>query len=207
MVKADGVGSVGNSLTDDATGKSFCAMYRSLEEVLDKGNPFSKIVIVRSAVPSRELGHLPGSVDEKMEIYELPYIQICHTLFGRQDAYQRLKEAKNIEFIPTSYVRGMTLDNCVVLFDEVQNCTYQEISSVVTRIGYNSKLIMCGDIKQNDLLYKKTDTTGYSKFIDIARSMEEFTEIVFNIDDIVRSDLVKSFIIAEEVYESGKNIT
>ena len=138
-------------------------------------------------------------------------VQTCalpiYTLFGRPDAYQRLKEAKNIEFIPTSYVRGMTLDNCVVLFDEVQNCTYQEISSVVTRIGYNSKLIMCGDIKQNDLLYKKSDTTGYSKFIDIARSMEEFTEIVFNIDDIVRSDLVKSFIIAEEVYESGKNIT
>lgn len=185
------------------TGKSFIAIYKALEEVMDKGNPYSKLIIVRSAVPTRELGHLPGTVLDKMEIYELPYVQICNTLFGRKDAYTRLKEQKYIEFIPTSYIRGMTLDNCIVVFDEIQSNTYHEIASVITRIGQDSKIILCGDIKQNDLLYKKNDTSGYHKFIDIARSMDEFSEIVFNIDDIVRSDLVKSFIIAEEVYESG----
>lgn len=183
------------------TGKTICAMYKALEEVLDKGNPFSKLIIVRSAVPTRDLGHLPGSVDEKMEIYELPFVQICSSLFNRADAYQRLKEQHVITFIPTSYIRGMTFDNAVVIFEEIQSNTYHEISSLMQRIGHQSKLILCGDLKQNDLLYKKNDTSGLGKFLEIARLMDEFTEISFTVDDIVRSSLVKSWIMAEEQYE------
>lgn len=189
------------------TGKSFIGMYKILEEVMDKGNPYSKLIIVRSAVPTRDQGFLPGSLEEKMEVYEEPYFMIAQALFGRKDAYQRLKEQGYVEFISTTALRGCTFDNAIVMFDEIQNANYQEISTVITRIGSHSKLIMCGDFKQNDLIYKKNDVSGFIKFIEIARTMEEFTEISFNIDDIVRSDLVKSWIIAEEVYESnGKNV-
>lgn len=188
------------------SGKSYIAMYKILEEIMDKGNPYSKLVIVRSAVPTRDQGFLPGTLSDKMEVYEEPYDMIAQSLFSRKDAYSRLKEQSYVEFISTSNLRGCTFDNAIVMFDEIQNANYAEISTVITRIGNNSKLIMCGDFKQNDLIYKKNDTSGFIKFIQIAKTMDEFTEIVFNIDDIVRSDLVKSWIIAEEVYESnGKN--
>jgi phosphate starvation-inducible PhoH-like protein len=186
------------------SGKSFIAMYKILEEIMDKGNSYSKLVIVRSAVPTRDQGFLPGTLSDKMEVYEEPYDMIAQSLFGRKDAYSRLKEQSYVEFISTSNLRGCTFDNAIVMFDEIQNANYAEISTVITRIGNNSKLIMCGDFKQNDLIYRKNDTSGFLKFIDIAKSMSEFTEIVFTIDDIVRSDLVKAWIIAEEVYESGK---
>ncbi len=188
------------------SGKSYIAMYKILEEVMDKGNPYSKLIIVRSAVPTRDQGFLPGTLSDKMEVYEEPYDMIAQSLFSRKDAYSRLKEQSYVEFISTSNLRGCTFDNAIVLFDEIQNANYAEISTVITRIGNNSKLIMCGDFKQNDLIYKKNDTSGFIKFITIAKTMDEFTEIVFTIDDIVRSNLVKSWIIAEEVFESnGKN--
>ena len=118
------------------TGKTFIALYKALEEVLDKANPFHKIIIVRSAVPSREVGHLPGDLDEKTEIYRQPYQQICHTLFGRPDAYQRLEEQHHIEFISTSFIRGMSFDDAIIIVDEMQNLTYEEIDTVMTRVGY-----------------------------------------------------------------------
>ena len=183
------------------TGKTFCAMYKALEEVLDRGNPFKKIIVVRSAVQSREIGHLPGDVTEKMEIYQQPYQQICETLFGRKDAYQRLSEQGYIEFISTSFIRGMSFDDAIIIVDEMQNLTFEEIDTVMTRVGYRSKIIWCGDYRQTDLNKKKNDMSGILKFFDIAMHMEAFTKIEFTPDDIVRSSLVKDYILAKLRYE------
>jgi phosphate starvation-inducible PhoH-like protein len=183
------------------TGKTFCAMYKALEEVLDKTNPFRKIIVVRSAVQSREIGHLPGDVTDKMEIYQQPYRQICETLFGRKDAYQRLEEQGYIEFISTSFIRGMSFDDAIIVVDEMQNMTFEEIDTVMTRVGYRSKIIWCGDYRQTDLNKKKNDVSGILKFFDIAHHMNAFTRIEFTADDIVRSSLVKDYILAKIKYE------
>ena len=183
------------------TGKTFVALYKALEEVLDKANPFNKIIIVRSAVPSREVGHLPGDIDEKTEIYRQPYQQICSTLFGRTDAYQRLEEQGHIDFISTSFIRGMSFDDAIILVDEMQNMTYEEIDTVMTRVGYRSKIIWCGDYRQTDLNKKKSDVSGILKFFDIAYHMSAFTKIEFTPNDIVRSSLVKEYILAKLKYE------
>ena len=183
------------------TGKTFIALYKAIEEVLDKSNPFNKIIIVRSAVPSREVGHLPGDLNEKTEIYRQPYQQICHTLFGRPDAYSRLEEQGHIEFISTSFIRGMSFDDAIIIVDEMQNLTYEEIDTVMTRVGYRSKIIWCGDYRQTDLNKKKNDMSGILKFFDIAQHMSAFTRIEFTPDDIVRSSLVKDYILAKLRYE------
>lgn len=183
------------------TGKTFVALYKALEEVLDKSNPFTKIIIVRSAVPSREVGHLPGDIDEKTEIYRQPYQQICDTLFGRTDAYQRLEEQGYIDFISTSFIRGMSFDDAIILVDEMQNMTFEEIDTVMTRVGYRSKIIWCGDYRQTDLNKKKSDVSGILKFFDIAYHMSAFTKIEFTPADIVRSSLVKEYILAKLKYE------
>lgn len=183
------------------TGKTFCAVYKALEEVLDRNNPFRKIILVRSAVQSREIGHLPGDVAEKMEIYQQPYQQICETLFGRKDAYQRLSEQGHIEFISTSFIRGMSFDDAIIIVDEMQNLTFEEIDTVMTRVGYRSKIIWCGDYRQTDLNKKKNDMSGILKFFDIAMHMGAFTRIEFTPDDIVRSSLVKDYILAKMQYE------
>jgi phosphate starvation-inducible protein PhoH len=183
------------------TGKTFIALYKALEEVLDKSNPFNKIIIVRSAVPSREVGHLPGDLNEKTEIYRQPYQQICTTLFGRNDAYQRLEEQHHIEFISTSFIRGMSFDDAIIIVDEMQNLTYEEIDTVMTRVGYRSKIIWCGDYRQTDLNKRKNDMSGILKFFEIAQHMKAFTRIEFTPDDIVRSSLVKDYILAKLRYE------
>jgi len=184
----------------DGTGKTFIAVYKALEEVLDKSNPFNKIILVRSAVQSREIGHLPGDVTEKMEIYQQPYRQICETLFGRSDAYQRLEEQGYIEFISTSFIRGMSFDDAIIIVDEMQNMNFEEIDTVMTRVGYRSKIIWCGDYRQTDLR-KSNDKSGILKFFDIAHHMGSFTRIEFTVDDIVRSSLVKDYILAKLKYE------
>jgi phosphate starvation-inducible PhoH-like protein len=183
------------------TGKTFIALYKAIEEVLDKSNPFNKIIIVRSAVQSRDMGHLPGDVGEKMEIYEQPYRQICETLFGRKDAYQRLEEQGHISFISTSFIRGMSFDDAIIIVDEMQNLNFEEIDTVMTRVGYRSKIIWCGDYRQTDLNKKKTDVTGILKFFDIAHHMHAFTRVEFTVDDIVRSSLVKDYILAKLKHE------
>jgi predicted ribonuclease YlaK len=185
------------------TGKTFCALYKAIEEVMDKSNPFSKIIVVRSAVQSREIGHLPGDVNEKMEIYQQPYRQICDTLFGRKDAWDRLEEQGHIEFISTSFIRGMSFDDAIIIVDEMQNMTYEEIDTVMTRVGYRSKIIWCGDYRQTDLNKKRNDVSGILKFFDIAYHMNAFTKIEFTVDDIVRSSLVKDYILAKLQYEDG----
>ena len=184
------------------TGKTFIALYKALEEVLDKSNPFNKIIIVRSAVQSREIGHLPGDVSEKMEIYQQPYRQICETFFGRKDAWDRLEEQGHIEFISTSFIRGMSFDDAIIIVDEMQNMNFEEIDTVMTRVGYRSKIIWCGDYRQTDLR-KAGDKTGILKFFDIAAKMQAFTRIEFTADDNVRSSLVKDYILAKLDYEDN----
>lgn len=178
------------------TGKTFCALYKAIEEVLDKGNTFNKIIVVRSAVQGREVGHLPGDIEEKMEIYEQPYRQICTTLFGRRDAWDRLVEQHHIEFMSTSFIRGMSFDDAIIIVDECQNMNWSEISTVMTRVGYRSKIIWCGDYRQTDLNKSKNDTTGIKQFLAVANSIKSFTHIEFTVDDIVRSSLVRDWIIA-----------
>ena len=182
------------------TGKTFIALYKAIEEVLDKNNPFNKIIVVRSAVQSREIGHLPGDVTEKMEIYQQPYRQICDTLFGRRDAWDRLEEQGFIQFISTSFIRGMSFDDAIIIVDEMQNKNFEEIDTVMTRVGYRSKIIWCGDYRQTDLR-KNNDKSGLLKFFDIAQHMSAFTRIEFTVDDIVRSSLVKDYILAKLKYE------
>lgn len=186
------------------TGKTFCALYKALEEVLDKSNPFNKIIIVRSAVQSREIGHLPGDVQEKMEIFQQPYRQICSTLFERRDAWDRLEEQGYVEFISTSFIRGMSFDDAIIIVDEMQNLNFEEIDTVMTRVGYRSKIIWCGDYRQTDLNRRKNDMTGILKFFDIAMHMSAFTRIEFTVDDIVRSSLVKDYIMAKMRFEDNQ---
>mgnify|MGYP003344878496 CR=1 FL=1 len=183
------------------TGKTFIALYKAIEEVLDKTNPFEKIIIVRSAVQSREIGHLPGDVSEKMEIYQQPYRQICETLFDRKDAWDRLEEQGHVTFISTSFIRGMSFDDAIIIVDEMQNMTFEEIDTVMTRVGYRSKIIWCGDYRQTDLNKKKNDVSGILKFFDIAHHMKAFTRFEFMPNDIVRSSLVKDYILAKLKFE------
>ena len=183
-------------LGSPGTGKTFIAAYKALEEVLAKDNPFKQLVIVRSAVQTREVGFLPGSLEEKAELYEMPYIEICTTLFGRNDAYQRLKEQGYVRFITTTAIRGISIDDAVILVDEVQNMTWAELSTVIGRVGHRSKIILCGDKFQNDLVRHKNDQSGLGQFLEVARTMSAYQEVVFTPEDIVRSSLVRDFIIA-----------
>ena len=146
------------------------------------------------------MGHLPGDVAEKMEIYQQPYKQICETLFGRSDAYQRLEEQGYVKFISTSFIRGMSFDDAIIIVDEMQNMNFEEIDTVMTRVGYRSKIMWCGDYRQTDLR-KANDKSGLLKFFDIAQHMQSFERIEFTVDDIVRSSLVKDYITAKLRYE------
>ena len=185
------------------TGKTFIALYRALEQVLQRGNPYKKVVVIRSAVPSREIGHLPGDETEKTAVYMQPYIDMCTALFPqKQQAFQRLIEQKYVEWMITSFVRGITLDNSIIIVDECQNMNDMEINSIITRVGHNSKIIFCGDFRQTDL-YKKGDLSGLQKFMVIAENMPSFRTIEFSEHDIVRSDLVKEYLIAKIRYEEA----
>ena len=179
-------------------GKTFLALLKSLEEVLDKNNSFDKIVVVRSAVQVRDQGFVPGDLEEKMQIYEQPYVEICNTLFGRPDAWQRLKEQSYARFISTTAIRGISIDDAIIIVDECQSMTWHELSSVITRTGHRSKIIFVGDLKQNDLVKTRNDVSGLQDFLRVAETMPEFTCINFTSDDIVRSNLTKSWIVACE---------
>lgn len=179
------------------TGKTYIAMYNAFQEILENNALVNKLVIVRSAVPSRDIGFLPGNEKDKVEVYSQPYQEICQDLFPRfgARAYIKLKEQNLVNFMVTSYVRGLTLDNCIVLVDEVQNLNDMELNSIMTRVGKNTKIIFCGDFRQTDLS-KKHDASGLKKFMQIANHMNSFRQVEFNVNDIVRSPLVKEYIIA-----------
>ena len=176
-------------------GKTFLSLYKSLEEVLDRDNSFKQVVVVRSAVQVRDQGFVPGDLDEKMEIYEQPYREISETLFGRKDAWDRLKENGYARFISTTAIRGISIDDAIIIVDECQSMTWHELSSVISRTGHRSKIIFVGDLKQNDLIKSRNDISGLSKFLEVLRTMPEYQSVEFTPDDIVRSSLVKSFIV------------
>ena len=182
------------------TGKTYISIGLGILDVLNKDIVQDKLVIVRSCVPSRDVGFLPGSLEEKSAIYELPYKQICSELFSRGDSYEILKQKNVINFITTSFVRGITLNNSIVIVDEFQNLTIEEIHTIMTRLGDNSRIIFCGDTKQTDFGIggKKQETSGFSKLLSIASQIDSFTNIEFFQEDIVRSELVKDWIIAKE---------
>jgi phosphate starvation-inducible protein PhoH len=179
------------------TGKTFVALYLALKSVINE-KTHRRVVIVRSAVPTRDIGFLPGSAAEKMRAYEAPYAAICAELFGRGDAYEVLKQKKLVEFIPTSFIRGVTIDDAVVIIEEGQNMSRQEIRSVVTRVGENSRVIVAADASQDDLTSKRySEESGIDWFIKVMKRMPCVSFIDFVVEDIVRSGFVKSFILAE----------
>lgn len=186
------------------TGKTYIAFYKALEEVMDRSNPYGKLVIIRSSVQGREMGHLPGDAAEKMNMFTEPYKQIAAEMFKRKDAWDRLVEQGFVEFLSTSFIRGTTFNNAIVILDESQNCTMHELDTIITRIGHTSKFFLCGDYRQVDLK-KRDDKSGLLDFLSILRNMGEFTEIEFGIDDIVRSSLVKNYIIAKTKWEDARD--
>jgi predicted ribonuclease YlaK len=177
-------------------GKTFLSMYRAIEEVLDKSNSFKQVVVVRSAVQVRDQGFVPGDLEEKMQIYEQPYIEIAETLFSRPDAWDRLKEQGYARFISTTAIRGISIDDAIIIVDECQSMTWHELSSVISRTGHRSKIIFVGDLKQNDLVKNRNDVSGLKQFLEVLSTMKEYQSVEFTPDDIVRSSLVKSFIVA-----------
>lgn len=177
------------------TGKSFIGMALALRDILADEPQYDKLILVRSFVASREIGHLPGTAEEKGQIYELQFQEIVNELMGRKEAYSKLKESGKIEFHPSSFLRGLTFNDCIVIVEEAQNFTWQELTTVMTRIGKNSKIIFCCDIAQNDLVQKKSDVSGLRDFITVTKNMPEFRHIRFTPEDIVRSGIVKSFIV------------
>lgn len=179
------------------TGKTWCSMYCAFKEVLIERN-YSKIVIIRSIVPTRDIGFLKGTLEEKVAIYEQPYKDICSDLFlpGIQDPYTKCKEQGIIEFMPTSFIRGTTINDAIIIIDEAQNLEFSEASSVITRVGKNSKLILCGDYYQSDL-QKKSEKDGYLNIKKILETMNDVDFIHFDTSDIVRSGFVKKFILAK----------
>jgi phosphate starvation-inducible protein PhoH len=181
------------------TGKSFISLYLALDEILncEEESVYEKVIIIRSVVPTRDVGFLPGSPKQKTEIYEAPYLAICSELFGRGDAYTVLKQRNDIEFISTSFIRGVTLNNCIIIVDEIANMTLHELDSVITRVGKNCRIVFSGDFRQSDFT-KESDKGGLHKFIEITKRMKSFEFIDFNENDIVRSSMVKDYIIQKD---------
>jgi len=177
------------------TGKTFISFYIGFDDII-KGL-FSKILVIRSAVPTRDIGYLPGNEEEKTRIYEEPYKDITRELFQRGDAYQTLREKKLIDFMTTSYIRGLTFNNCVIIVDECQNMSFHELDSIITRVGNNCRIIFCGDFFQSDL-----KQNGLKSFLAITKAMNEFDFIEFGISDIVRSDFVKNYLTCKHGFES-----
>jgi len=184
------------------TGKTFIALYKALKEVLNDYTPYEKIYIVRSLVATREIGFLPGDHEDKSSLYQIPYKKMVQSMFEMPDdnsyemLYDNLKAQETISFWSTSFIRGTTLDNAIVIIDEAQNLNFHELDSIITRIGQDSKIVFCGDQAQTDLI-RTNERTGILDFQRIIQNMEEFSLIEFGIDDIVRSGIVKSYLISK----------
>ena len=186
------------------TGKTFIAMALALEEVLDRESPYEKVIIVRSIVPTRDIGFLPGDEDEKKDAYTGPYRSIWRELLPREgDAWERLVEQHTVEFMSTSFIRGITINNAIIIVDEMQNMTGHELDTVITRVGRDCKFIMCGDYYQSDLKYRD-EKEGIIDFLDILRELKKFSVIEFEWTDIVRSGLVRDYIMTKEMRQRSK---
>ena len=177
------------------TGKTFLSMYLALNEVLTTED-VDKVYIIRSVVPTRDMGFLPGNARQKAAVYEAPYSAIATELFGRGDAYDILKNKNNVEFLSTSFIRGTTFRNCIIIADEINNMTFHELDSLITRVGNNCRIIFCGDYRQTDLI-TTADRNGLQRFMNVLNTIKSFTHIEFGISDIVRSGIVKEYIISK----------
>ena len=184
------------------TGKTFIALYLALKSVLDETTPYEKIYIVRSLVATREIGFLPGDHEDKSSLYQIPYKNMVKYMFKMPDdnsfelLYTNLKAQGTVSFWSTSFIRGTTFDNAILLIDEAQNLNFHELDSIITRVGENSKIMFCGDVVQTDLV-KQHEKNGIIDFMKILEDMKEFSLIEFGVEDIVRSGLVKSYLVSK----------
>lgn len=185
------------------TGKTFVSLFLALKDVMNSSTVYDKIIVVRSAVQTRDQGFMPGTLQEKEAYYEGPYVDALTELFGRGDAYQVMKAKKTINFMSSSFVRGLTWDKAIIIVDECQSMTLHELESIITRLGENSRVIFCGDTRQDDLATKKNrlDVSGLSSFLKVVRKMDSSDVIEFTTDDIVRSGVVREYLVAKEQME------
>ena len=185
------------------TGKTFILLHLAFKEVLDKGSPYDKVVIVRSLLPSRDIGFLPGTLDEKANLYQDPYRILVRYLFEMPNEqeftqlYDKLVGQGSLEFYSTSFLRGQTFDRSIIIVDEASNLLFQELDTIMTRVGQNSKIMFAGDMAQSDLRKNNGDRDGYHNFQAILEDMDEFDVVEFGIGDIIRSGLVRSYLIAK----------
>ena len=184
------------------TGKTFIALYLALKDVMNEESPYDKVYIVRSLVSTREIGFLPGTHEDKSELYQIPYKNMVRHMFEMPDdtsfdmLYDNLKHQETISFWSTSFLRGTTLDDAIVIVDECQNLNFHELDSIITRVGQDSKIVFCGDVNQSDL-QRTNERNGILDFQRILEGMDEFSMVEFGINDIVRSGLVKSYLISK----------
>lgn len=181
------------------TGKTFIVLYNAIKDVLDENSPYNKIYIVRSLVSTREIGFLPGDHEDKSALYQIPYKNMVKYMFEMpSDAdfemlYGNLKQQETISFWSTSFIRGTTLDDAIIIVDECQNLNFHELDSIITRVGENTKIHFCGDATQTDLT-KTYERNGILDFMKILHQMPSFSTIEFGVDDIVRSGLCKEYL-------------
>jgi len=184
------------------SGKTFLCLFKALQDVLSEHTPYEKIYIVRSLVPTREIGFLPGSHDDKASLYQIPYKNMVKYMFQMpSDAdfemlYGNLKAQETISFWSTSFIRGTTLDNCIIIVDELENLNFHELDSIITRVGENTKILFCGDASQSDLI-RQNEKNGVVDFMKILRQMPSFDIIEFEVEDVIRSGLIKEYIITK----------
>ncbi len=184
------------------TGKTFITLFNALAEVLNPESPYEKIYIVRSLVSTREIGFLPGDHEDKSSLYQIPYKNMVKFMFQMPSdsdfemLYGNLKSQETISFWSTSFIRGTTFDNAIIIVDEYQNLNFHELDSIITRIGENSKICFCGDATQTDL-QKSNEKNGIHDFMKILRVMPSFELVEFGLDDIVRSGIVKEYLVAK----------
>lgn len=180
------------------TGKTFLGLRLALELVLDRESEFDELVIVRSIVPTRDIGFLPGDEEEKKQAYAAPYIGLLKEILGDSEAWNKLVAAKKLRFESTSFIRGTTFNNAIILVDEMQNLNFHELDSVITRVGHQCRFIMCGDYYQSDF-QKDNDRKGILQFMNIVVQLNQFDVIEFTWKDIVRSDFVRDYIMTKEM--------
>ena len=182
------------------TGKTFISLYLALRDVMDLKTSYDKVVLVRSLIPTREIGFLPGDEEDKGLLYQVPYQNMVQFMFEMQNEqqfnnlYDKLKSQGTLYFLSTSFLRGLTFDNTVIIVDECQNLNFHELDTIITRVGQDSKIVFCGDFDQTDLV-KQNERNGLHDFLRILEEMEEFNCTEFTIGDIVRSGFVRSYLI------------
>ena len=184
------------------TGKTFISLYLALKEVLEPTSPYEKVYMVRSLVPTREIGFLPGDHEDKSNLYQIPYKNMVKYMFEMPSEadfemlYGNLKAQETIGFWSTSFIRGTTLDKAIVIVDEFQNLNFHELDSIITRIGTDSKIMFCGDATQTDLI-KQNERNGIHDFMNVLRIMPSVDIIEFGVEDIVRSGLCKEYLLSK----------